>query len=282
MRIPSGKIDQLIYFVAFDINDLTTRKTGLTTFTVYRSRNGGAATVYTTPTIAQLDATNMPGVYSFTIDEDTTIASTSDSEEYCVHITQANMAPVTRTIELYRRDTTTGNQLLVDANGRVDVIKVAGTTQAAGDIPTLVTAVKTKTDFLPSATAGAAGGVFIAGANAATSITTALTANVIGNVTGNLSGSVGSLTTNNDKTGYALTSGERNSIADALLDRTDAIETGITPRQALRGSTAMLFGVVTGAQTGTEVFKNPSGANSRIVITDTSAGNRSAVDTTGL
>ena len=51
-------------------------------------------------------------------------------------------------------------------------------------------AVKVKTDFLPSATAGAAGGVFIAGTNAATSITTALTANI----TGNLSGSVGSVT----------------------------------------------------------------------------------------
>lgn len=44
--------------------------------------------------------------------------------------------------------------------------------------------VKTKTDFLPSATAGAAGGVFIAGANAATTV----------NLTGSLSGSVGSVT----------------------------------------------------------------------------------------
>ena len=57
-------------------------------------------------------------------------------------------------------------------------------------IDTEVSAIKTKTDFLPSATAGAAGGLFIAGSNAATSITTALTANI----TGNLSGSVGSVT----------------------------------------------------------------------------------------
>ena len=39
---------------------------------------------------------------------------------------------------------------------------------------------------LPDAVAGAPGGVFIAGANAATSITTALTANIIGNITGTL------------------------------------------------------------------------------------------------
>jgi hypothetical protein len=57
-------------------------------------------------------------------------------------------------------------------------------------VDTEVAAIKTKTDYLPSATAGAAGGVFIAGANAATSVTTALTANI----TGNLSGSVGSVT----------------------------------------------------------------------------------------
>lgn len=140
MRIPSGKTDQLIYFVALDSTDLKTRKTGLTTFTVYRSRNGGTATVYTTPTIAELSASNMPGVYSFAIDEDTTIASTSDSEEYCVHITQASMAPVTRTIELYRRDTTSGKTAVVDAAGLIDANMVkagptgSGTAQTAGDI----------------------------------------------------------------------------------------------------------------------------------------------------
>jgi hypothetical protein len=41
---------------------------------------------------------------------------------------------------------------------------------------------------------GGTNGLFIAGTNAAVSITTALTANIIGNITGNLSGSVGSVT----------------------------------------------------------------------------------------
>jgi hypothetical protein len=111
MRIPSGKTDQLIFFVALDSSDRVTRKTGLSSFTVYRSRNGGTATVYTTPTITELSSSNMPGVYALTIDEDTTIASGSDSEEYCVHITQASMAPVTRVLELYRRDVTTGETI---------------------------------------------------------------------------------------------------------------------------------------------------------------------------
>lgn len=55
-------------------------------------------------------------------------------------------------------------------------------------LDTEVAAIKTKTDFLPSATAGAAGGLFIAGSNAATTV------NITGNLTGNVSGSVGSVT----------------------------------------------------------------------------------------
>ena len=83
--------------------------------------------------------------------------------------------------------------------GRIDAAVSTRASQTSLDtlddyVDTEVAAIKTKTDFLPSATAGAAGGLFIAGANAATSITTALTANIVGNVTGNLSGSVGSVT----------------------------------------------------------------------------------------
>lgn len=120
MRIPSGKTDQYIYFIAVDSVDRLTRKTALTSFTVYRSRNNGTATLYTTPTVSELSAANMPGVYALLVDEDTTVASGSDTEEYCVHITQASMAPVSRTIELFRRDTTTGKTLVVDGNSRAD------------------------------------------------------------------------------------------------------------------------------------------------------------------
>lgn len=71
----------------------------------------------------------------------------------------------------------------------------------------------------------------------------------VGSVTGavgSVTGAVGSVTaavtvgTNNDKTGYALTAGERTSVADALLDRNMATGTDSgsptvrTVRQALR------------------------------------------------
>ena len=86
-----------------------------------------------------------------------------------------------------------------------------GNTPQTGDVfplaSTEIADIKTKTDFLPSATAGAAGGLFIAGTNAATTITTGLTTTFTGNLTGSVAsvtGAVGSLTTNSDKTGYSL------------------------------------------------------------------------------
>lgn len=79
---------------------------------------------------------------------------------------------------------------------------------------------------IPDIIAGGAGGLFIAGSNAATTV----------NITGNLSGSVGSLTTNNDKTGYALTSAydfAKGTVA--MTESYAAITAALTPVQALYG-----------------------------------------------
>lgn len=104
MRMLSGVVDQYIYFVAIDSTDHLSRKTGLSSFTVYRSRDGGTATAYTTPTIAELSSANMPGVYSLLLDEDMAVAAGNSSEELALHITKTGMDPVTRVIELYRKD----------------------------------------------------------------------------------------------------------------------------------------------------------------------------------
>lgn len=116
MRIPSGVTDQYIYFVAVDATDLKTRETGLSSFTVRRSRNGAASAAYTTPTINETDSSNMPGVYELLLDEDMTIGSGNDSEEVCLHITHAGMAPVTRVFELYRPKITEGETLTVSSS----------------------------------------------------------------------------------------------------------------------------------------------------------------------
>lgn len=93
MRIASGVTDQYIYFDG--------GSTGLTGFTVYRSRNGGTATAMTTPTINETDSTNMPGTYELLLDEDMTIDSGDYTQEMVFHIAAAGMSPVKRTIELF-------------------------------------------------------------------------------------------------------------------------------------------------------------------------------------
>lgn len=167
MRIPSGTTDQYIYFVAVDSTDFTTRETGLSSFTVYRSRNGAAAAAMTTPTINEVDATNMPGVYELLLDEDMTIGSGNDSEEMAFHITQASMAPVTRVIELYRPKSTVGETLTVSSG-----VASANAVQLSGD----ATAADNAEAFFDDT-----------GFNASNS-------------------TIGTVTSNSDKTGYRLSS----------------------------------------------------------------------------
>ena len=134
MRIPSGTVDQYVYFIGVDATDFATRETGLATFTVYRSRNGGAAAAMTTPTINETDSVNMPGVYELLLDEDMTIDAGDDSQEMVFHITHAGMAPVTRTIELYRPKITAGYTLGVASDGDLlEVNTLTGHTAQTGD-----------------------------------------------------------------------------------------------------------------------------------------------------
>lgn len=139
MRIPSGVTDQYIYFVAVDATDLKTRETGLSSFTVYRSRNGGAAVAMTTPTINEVSAANMPGVYELLLDEDMTLDAGDDSQEMVFHITHAGMAPVTRTIELYRPKFTAGETLTINniADGILDRDMATGSDNGSATVRTV-------------------------------------------------------------------------------------------------------------------------------------------------
>jgi hypothetical protein len=76
----------------------------------------------------------MPGVYKLLLDEDMTIATGNDSEEMVFHITHAGMAPVTRSIELYRRSVTSGYTLTVEADGDLTKVNTLdGHTAQTGD-----------------------------------------------------------------------------------------------------------------------------------------------------
>ena len=205
MRIPSGVTDQYIYFVAVDSTDYASREPGLSSFTVYRSRNGAAAAAMTTPTINETDSTNMPGVYELLLDEDMTIGSGNDSEEMVFHITATGMAPVTRTIELYRPKITAGNTLDVTATGAAGIdwgnVENASTSlDLSSTSINLCDTVTTNTDMRGTDSA-------LLAASAPTNFGDMAITATTGQVT------VG---TNNDKTGYSI-SGTKTTL-DALND----------------------------------------------------------------
>lgn len=76
-----------------------------------------------------------------------------------------------------------------------------------------------------------------------------------------------------------LAAQERNDIADAALDRADAVETGLTLRQALRLIAAAVAGKLSGGGTSTVTIRNAvADSKDRIVATTPDAnGNRSAI-----
>ena len=148
--------------------------------------------------------------------------------------------------------------------------------------------VKVKTDFLPSVAAGGVGGVFIAGTNAATTITTGLTTTFTGSLTGSVgsvTGAVGSVTGLTAATVHAdlddiqarlpaaLVAGRIDAsvgaaaanvitaaaIADGAIDRaTFAADTGLV---SIRSGTAQAGAATTitmdaGASAVTDFYKN--------------------------
>ena len=105
MRIPKGDTGRVIYFVAVDATDLKTRETSLSGITVEYSRNGSVPATCTSTVINHsTSGTNMEGVYSLTIDTANAVdlTGTNRSEELVLHITHVDMAPVTRTVEIYQ------------------------------------------------------------------------------------------------------------------------------------------------------------------------------------
>lgn len=105
MKILNGSLDNLIFFVALDAATGLVRTTALTAFTVWYQLDGGTAAAMTTPTIVELDNTNMQGVYSLLIDEALMTQLSGDkSEELVLHITCATMLEVTKCVEVYAKN----------------------------------------------------------------------------------------------------------------------------------------------------------------------------------
>lgn len=126
---------------------------------------------------------------------------------------------------------------------------------------------------LPNAAAEASGGLVTRGTG-----------------TGQITVASGAVTvgTNNDKTGYtASTVSDKTGYTlssagiDAILDRTDGVETGWTLRQTLRVMSSALAGILSGAATTTVTIRNITNSKARITATVDADGNRSAVTLDG-
>lgn len=143
-------------------------------------------------------------------------------------------------------------------------------------VDTEVGAIKTKTDFLPSATAGAAGGVFIAGTNAATTVTTAFTTTFTGNLTGNVTGSIGSVATGGiTNASFACTGG--SFLILGVVDcgtAASASSTGLAMRTAAAMADDTAIGMSLLAQGSTQGY-----AQSRAVTDNALTGDALTVDT---
>lgn len=70
------------------------------------------------------------------------------------------------------------------------------------------------------------------------------------------------------------------ALPNAILDQTDGIETGITPRKAFRAMSSVIVGLLpSGSGSGTEAFKaigHAAGGTTRVTMTVDASGNRTA------
>lgn len=130
-------------------------------------------------------------------------------------------------------------------------------------IDTEVAAIKAKTDYLPSITAGSAGGLFIAGSNAATTVD--ITGNLIGKVTGSIV--TGTVTTGGTTTSIPTSSlSPSASVADQFKGRV-VIFDKTTTTTALRGQASDITASTSGGTlTVTALTTAPSSGDTFIIV----------------
>jgi hypothetical protein len=263
---------QKIAVFAFDTTSGAAKTGDSANISAYVSKDWGSVTQLGDTSATEMDSTNAKGWYLFDLTQGETNA---DALLFTGKSSTSNISIVGQLIFTRPANFTT---MSIDGNGRVDVIKIAGTTQTARDIGTSVLISSGSGTGQLDVTSGvvkANATQWLGGTIPAVNVTgvplvdlkytlgtiSPATAGSVraDSVTGNVGGSVASLTTNNDKTGYtltsgydpaktaaqagdamALTSGERNSTADAFLNRdmstgTDSGSPSVrTVRQALR------------------------------------------------
>lgn len=119
---------QKLTIFAFDYSTNAPKTGDAANITAYVSIDDGVLTALTDTSATELDATNGKGVYTF----DLTQAETNGTK--LVFTAKSSTANVSIVPQIIYTQPANFPLLSVDSNGRVDLIKIAGTTQTAGDI----------------------------------------------------------------------------------------------------------------------------------------------------
>lgn len=191
----------------------------------------------------------------------------------------SGQAPLQPTVAGRTLGVTSGGQAGLDFNNINDAGSAHTLTNITVPLVTTTSALTTNNDktgyALSAAGVQAIWDALTSALVTANSIGSLLTTNVNATISSRLASSSitllgGAVTvgTNNDKTGYALTSGERDSIAAALLDLANSIESGLTLRQYLRGAASALLGKNVGSATSPQF--NNAVADAKVRITASS------------
>jgi len=151
---------QKVIVFAFDATTNLPKTGDAANLTAYVSKDYGTVTILTDTSATEMDATNAKGYYLFDLSQAETNA---DTLLFSCKSATANISVIASPATVFTKPPNF-TALSVDSNGRLDIIKVAGTTQTAGDIPAMITtvddfvdtevaAIKAKTDLIPASPA---------------------------------------------------------------------------------------------------------------------------------
>jgi hypothetical protein len=307
-----------------DSSDHITGKTGLSAgLTIYATKDAGTpATI--TPTVTELDATNVKGLYNLAL----TTTHTNTLGELQLHITGSGADPTDVTHQVVTAlpgewpsasDIATavwaaGTRTLTGFGTLVSDIVAAVWNEALSGHTTSGTAGKALSDAgaasdpwataLPGAYGSGTAGKLLsdafnaadsadtnassaasAAASAATSAASAASSSstVEGRLTSTRAGYLDNLTNLDDSVSSRLAASgytappSANDNADALLDRTNGVESSWTLREAMRIILSALGGIISGAGTTTIIIRDVNDSKNRIEATVDEDGNRTAV-----
>ena len=266
------------------MRDITLEDTFYHHFTTRAFASGIPTTLAGSPVLSVLEENNATPItagVSVSVDR----ASVQGLNEAAIVGTAANGYESGKSYSIYISTGTVGGVSVVgEVVGHFTVglsaaaVDLANGTDGLGAIKADSAAVKTKTDFLPSATAGAAGGVFIAGTNAATTITTGLTTTFTGNLTGSVgsvtgavgsvTGAVGSVTA---LVAADVTTWNGNTLGTGAMDELGIIDSGTAQSATatslvLRAASAFANDNIIGATV--VITSGTTGVSQRRLITD--------------